>query len=66
MLERIDIWELSADTVAQFVERLRYKQMAWVRILASVRFFICTILFFLLFYPGEALEGSISTVVCTI
>ena len=53
--------ELPADTVAQTVERLCDKQKAWVRILASVRFFICPSAFILLDYPGEALEGPILT-----
>ena len=60
-LESINILELSTDTVAQLVERLGDKQRAWVPILASVRFLICSVAFFLLCYHGGALEGPIST-----
>ena len=35
-LIRIKIRELSTDTIAQSVERRRYKQKTWVRILGSV------------------------------
>ena len=54
-LKRIKILDLPADTAAQSVECLRYKQ-AWIRILASVRLLICSVVFFLLYYPGKALE----------
>ena len=37
------------------------KPGTWVRILASVRFFICSVASFLLCCPCEALEGPIST-----
>ena len=63
---RIKIRDLPADTVAQCVEHLRVKPWTWVRILASVRFFICFIVFFLLCNPGEALEGPIFTEFCAI
>ena len=63
---RIKIHELPTDTVAQCVEHRRDKPRTLVRILASVRFFICPVVFFLLCYPGEALEGPISTAVCKI
>ena len=42
------------------------KPRTWVRVLASVRFFICSVASFLLCCPCEALEGSISTRVCII
>ena len=60
------IRHLPADTVAQSVERRRDKPRAWVQILASVRVCICTVAFFLLCYPCEALEGPNSTEVCII
>ena len=60
---RIKIPELPADTLAQSVVRLRDKQKAWVRILAIVRFFTCSVTLFLLCYPCEALEGSTLTAV---
>ena len=65
-LIRIKILDLPNDTVAQSVERRRDKPRAWVRILASVRFLNCSVALFLLCYPVEALEGLISTVVCSI
>ena len=65
-LIRIKIRDLPADTVAQSVENRRDKPRAWVRILASARFLICSVASFLLCYLGEALEGPISTGVCTI
>ena len=40
------------------------KPGTWVRVLASVDFFICYGASFLLCCPCEALEGSISTRVC--
>ena len=58
--------ELPADTVAQSVERLCDKRKALVRTVASVRFFICFVVFFLLCYLGEALEGLILTGDCII
>ena len=61
----IKIRYLPADTVAQWVERQGDKPKAYVRILASVRFFVCSVAFFLLCLPGEGLEGSVSTEVCT-
>ena len=45
----------------QPVERRRDKVNTWVGILASVRFLIYFVAFFLLCYPGEALEGQILT-----
>ena len=42
------------------------KPRTWVRVLASVRFFICSVASFLLCCPCEALEGPISTRVCLI
>ena len=42
------------------------KPRSWVRVLASVRFFICSDASFLLCCPCEALEGPISTRVCII
>ena len=51
---------LPADTVAWLVEHRRDKPRNWVQILASVRFFFFSVAFFLLCYPCEALEGSIS------
>ena len=65
-LMRIKIRDLSADTVPQSVECQRDKPKAWVRILAGVRFLVCSFAFFLLCYPGEALKGPISTGVCTV
>ena len=65
-LIRIKIRDLPADAVAQSVERQHDKLKTWVQILASVRCVICSVAFFLLCYPGEALEGPISTGVCTI
>ena len=64
-LIRIKIWDLPADTVAQSVERLCDKPRVCVRILANARFFIYSVVFFLLCYPGEVLGGPISTGVCT-
>ena len=61
---KLKMRDLPADTVAQSVERLRYKQKDWVRILASVRCLTCSAAFFLLCYPGEALEGKILTGAC--
>ena len=46
--KRIKIRELSADTIDHLAERLRDKLRAWVRILASVRFSVCSVGFFLL------------------
>ena len=66
MLRRIKICELLADTTAQSVDCLHDKQMAWVRILASVRFFICTVTLFLLCYAGKTLKSPILTGVCII
>ena len=43
--------DLPTDTVAQWVERRRDKPWAWVRILASVIFFICSVAFFLSLLP---------------
>ena len=57
----IKIRELPADTVAQSVERRRDKPKTWVRILASVRFFICSVALFILCHPREALVGPILT-----
>ena len=39
----IKIGDLPTDSIAQSVERLRDKPKAWVRILAIVRFFICSV-----------------------
>ena len=52
---------MMTDTVAQSVECLLDKQKAWVRILASVIFLICSVVFFLFCYPGKVLEGPILT-----
>ena len=60
------IRELLVDTVAQLVERMLIAQRACVRIQASLRFLIFSVAFFLLCYPGEALDVLISTVVCII
>ena len=65
-LIRITIWDLPADTVVRSVERRRDKPRAWVRIQASVRFLFCSVAFFLLCYPCEAIEGPISSRVCII
>ena len=62
----IKIRELLTGTVAHWVERLPDKQRYWARILASVRFFIWSVMFFLLCYPGEVLECTILTEVCII
>ena len=62
----IKIRELTADTVAQSLEHMQDKQNAWVQILASIFKIICSIVLFLLCYPGEALEGPILTGVCII
>ena len=43
----------------------RDKPRTWVQILASVRFLFYSVAFILLCYPCEALEGPISTRVCT-
>ena len=58
------IQDQPADTVAQWVEHRRDKPWAWVRILASVIFFICSVVFRCVCYPGEALAGPFSTDVC--
>ena len=42
------------------------KPRTWVRVLASVIFFICSVASFFLCCPCEALEGPISTMVCII
>ena len=62
----IRIQVLSTDTVDQWVEQRRDNPKTWVRILASVIFFICSVAFFLLCYPYEALEGQLWTVMNTI
>ena len=54
-LIRIKIRDLPADTVVQSVERRRDMPIAWVRILAGVRFLIRSVAFFLICYPGKAL-----------
>ena len=54
------------NAMAQFVECLHDKQKACVRILARVKYFVCSFAFFLLCYPGEALECPILTQVCII
>ena len=53
------IQDRPTDTIAQLVERWRDKPKGWIRILACVRFLF--VAFFLLCYPGEALEGPILT-----
>ena len=61
---RIEIQDLPTDTIDQWVEHRRDKPWAWVRILASVIFYLlCS---FFLCYPGEALKGPILTGVCKI
>ena len=40
------------------------KPGTWVRVLASVRFFICSVASFLLCCPCEAMEGPISKRIC--
>ena len=65
-LIRIKIRDLLAGIVAQTVEPVRDKSKAWVRILAWVRFFICSAAFVRHCNSGEELEGPISTRVCTI
>ena len=57
----IKIRILPADTVAKLVKHRRDKPRNWVQILESVRFFICSVAFFFLCYPCDALEGSTST-----
>ena len=56
-LKRIKILNLPADTVVQLVECLSDNLMAWIWTLQSVRFFICSIVFFIPCYPGKTLEG---------
>ena len=63
---KIKIRLLPDDNVAQSVERRRDNPRAMDRILASVSFLICSVAFFLLCYPGEALQDPFSTGVCTI
>ena len=58
-LIRIKILDLLDDTVVQSIERRSDKPKAIVRIIVIVRFFICSVAFFLLCYLGEALEGPI-------
>ena len=62
----INIRDLPAVTVAKSVERRRDKPKAFVRILASVRFFVCYVEFYYLFYLCKALEGSISSGFCIV
>ena len=38
----------------------------WIRVLVSVRFFICSVASFLLFCPCEKMEGPISRRVCIV
>ena len=57
-LKRNKIRDMPADTVAQSVDSLCDKHQAWVRIQASVKFFIFYHAFFLLCYSGD---GLIST-----
>ena len=54
------------DTVAQWVEHWRDKPRALIRILACVRFLFVPLRSCFLCYPGEAMEGPISTGVCKI
>ena len=63
---RIKIQDLPPDTVDQSLARRRNKPRACVLILAIVRFFICSIAFFILCYPCEVLEHKILTRVCII
>ena len=48
----------------QHYSRRRNKPRVRVRIIESVRFFICSVAFFIRCYLCEALEGPISSVVC--
>ena len=50
--------DLPADTVAQLVERLRVKPRACVEILASVRYLICSVAFFLSLLPWRSVGRS--------
>ena len=59
---RIKFPDLPTDNVAQWVEHRLDMPWAWVRIIASVRFFIRSVKFFH-YYPDEAPEGPISTAV---
>ena len=61
---RIKIQVLPTDAVAQWVEHRRDKPRTWVQILASAIFLFVPLRSFFLCYPGEALEGPISTGVC--
>ena len=60
-LMRIKIQVLPTDIVAQWVEHRCDKSRTWVQSLASVKFLFVPLRSFFLCYPGEALEGSIST-----
>ena len=62
-LIRINILDLPTDTVAKWVEHRLDKPWAWVGILASVIFFICSVVFFLSLQPCRSV-GPTSTGVC--
>ena len=51
---RIKIKDMPNDTVFQLVERRRDKPRALIRILASVRFVICSVAFFLSLLPWRS------------
>ena len=61
------VWSVVRCVMVQCnMSHQRDKPRTWVLILASVRFFICSVALFLLCYPCEALEGQILTRVCII
>ena len=60
-LVKIGPRDVPTDTIAQSEEHLRDKPRAWVQIQGNVRFFICSVVFYLLCCPFEVLEGPILT-----
>ena len=54
----IKIQVLPTDTVAQSVEHRCDRPRTWVRVLASVMFFICSVAFFLYLLPWRSVGRS--------
>ena len=61
-----NIWPIRILLIYYIINKKIIKKGKEERIIASVRFFICSAAFFLLCYPCEALEGPISTRACII
>ena len=65
-LKRISLWELPTGTVAQLVRASAQQAEDLGSIPSECTILICSVVFFLLCYSGEALEHPILTWVCTI